>query len=210
MKPTQKQLERIGRMTAHDQEYIDLYGAVCGMDEAGRGPLAGPVCAACVRMPLEDLIYIVNDSKKLSEARRIQASAMIRERALCYGIAFATVEEIETHNILNATRLAMHRAYEAMGADAYLLCDAVEPASLGLTGKGIIKGDGLSYHIAAASILAKVERDGLMTRLAKEYPQYGFERHKGYGTGEHVAAIRTYGPIPGVHRMSFLTRILHG
>ncbi|MBE5780607.1 MAG: ribonuclease HII [Clostridiales bacterium] len=211
MKPTAKQIERIGLMTAFDGEYMERYGAICGMDEAGRGPLAGPVCAACVIMPMDDdLIYTINDSKKLSEKRRVESSGLIKEKAIAYGIAFADVEEIERINILEATRLAMQRAYAAMGKDAYLLCDAVQPNSLGLRGEGIIKGDTLSYHIAAASILAKVERDQLMASYGEKYPLYGFDQHKGYCTKAHTDAIKAYGPISGIHRMSFLTRILHG
>lgn len=193
----------------YEQEAIAKgYQAVCGVDEAGRGPLAGPVCAAAVILPPDTLIDGVNDSKKLSEKKREALFDVIKATALSYSIAYATVEEIETHNILNATMLAMRRAVEGLSVKAdYAMIDGNRMPPLTIDGECIVKGDAKSLSVACASILAKVSRDRLLYRYAQEYPQYGFDKHKGYGTKVHVEALRQYGPCP-YHRMSFLKKIL--
>ena len=185
------------------------YKFVCGVDEAGRGPLAGPVCAAAVVLPEGLEISGLNDSKKLTAKKREQLFPIIIEKALAYGIAYGTVEEIEEHNILNATYLAMNRAIEALQQSAdYALIDGNRaPKECPVPCETIVKGDSKSMSIAAASVLAKVTRDRLMEQLDAEYPQYGFAQHAGYGTKAHIEAIRTHGVSP-VHRMSFLKNIL--
>lgn len=185
------------------------YRAVCGVDEAGRGPLAGPVCAAAVILPEGEIIEGVNDSKKLSEKKRVALFDVIKERARAYSVAFASVEEIESMNILNATMLAMKRAVEGLSVAAdYAMIDGNRLPQLDIDSEYIIKGDARSMSIACASILAKVSRDRLLYEYAKEYPQYHFDKHKGYGTKVHVEALREYGPCP-YHRMSFLRKILN-
>ena len=184
------------------------YRAVCGVDEAGRGPLAGPVCAAAVILPPNTIIDGVNDSKKLSEKKREVLFDVIKETAVSYCIAYASVEEIESVNILNATMLAMKRAVEGLDVKAdYAMIDGNRMPSLDIDGETIVKGDAKSMSIACASILAKVSRDRLLYEYAKEYPQYQFDKHKGYGTAAHREALIKYGPCP-YHRMSFLTKIL--
>ncbi len=184
------------------------YSNICGVDEAGRGPLAGPVCAAAVILRPNDIIEGVNDSKKLTEKKREVLFDIIKERAVSYSIAFATVEEIEEINILNATMLAMKRAISGLKISAdYAIIDGNIVPDLNIPCESIVKGDAKSMSIAAASILAKVSRDRLLLEYARQYPQYGFEKHKGYGTKVHTQAIKEYGPCP-VHRMSFLTKIL--
>ena len=180
---------------------------LCGVDEAGRGPLAGPVCAAAVILPRGLVIEELNDSKKLSEKKRELLYDEIIEKAVSYGIAFATVEEIEEKNILEATFLAMNRAIEKLSVQpALALIDGNRDRGIAVEARCVIGGDGKCADIAAASILAKVTRDRYMLQLAQQYPQYGFEKHKGYGTAAHYAAIRTFGPSP-VHRMSFLRKM---
>ena len=177
---------------------------ICGVDEAGRGPLAGPVCAAAVMLPQGLQLDGLNDSKKLTEKKRELLFPQIRERALSFSVAFADVEEIERMNILNATFLDMNRAIEGLALRPQLaLIDGNRNRGIEIESRCIIGGDGKCASIAAASILAKVSRDHLMMKLAKEYPQYGFEKHKGYGTKAHYEALRKYGPSP-VHRLSFL------
>ncbi len=184
------------------------YKAVCGVDEAGRGPLAGPVCAAAVILPENTIIEGVNDSKKLSEKKREALFDVIKEKAVSYSVAFADVEEIESMNILNATMLAMKRAVEGLDFKAdYAMIDGNRIPDLNIPCEYIIKGDALSMSIACASILAKVSRDRLLYKYAEEYPEYGFDKHKGYGTKVHVDALKKYGPCP-YHRKSFLTKIL--
>lgn len=184
------------------------YTAICGVDEAGRGPLAGPVCAAAVILPDNTIIEGVNDSKKLSEKKREALYDVIKSTALSYCIAYATVEEIEEINILNATMLAMKRAVEGLEIKAdFAMIDGNRLPDLSIACDYIIKGDAKSMSIAAASILAKVSRDRLLYEYAKEYPQYQFDKHKGYGTKAHIEAIREYGPCP-YHRLSFLRKIL--
>ena len=180
---------------------------LCGVDEAGRGPLAGPVCAAAVILPRGAVIEGLNDSKKLSEKRREALYDEIVGRAIAFGIAFASVEEIEEKNILEATFLAMNRAIEQLSVvPALALIDGNRSKGIVLPSRCVIGGDGKCADIAAASILAKVTRDRYMLEMAEKYPQYGFERHKGYGTAAHYAAIREFGPSP-IHRMSFLRKM---
>lgn len=184
------------------------YTNICGVDEAGRGPLAGPVCAAAVILKPDDIIEGVNDSKKLSEKKREALFDIIKQRAVSYNIAWATVEEIEEMNILNATMLAMKRAVEGLDISAdYAIIDGNKIPELNISANGIVKGDAKSMSIAAASILAKVSRDRLLLEYAKKYPEYKFEKHKGYGTKVHREALLKCGPCP-IHRMSFLTKIL--
>ncbi len=184
------------------------YTAVCGVDEAGRGPLAGPVCAAAVILPENTVIEGVNDSKKLSEKIREALFDVIKEKSLSYCIAYASVEEIESMNILNATMLAMKRAVEGLELKSdYAMIDGNKIPELDIDAECVVKGDAKSMSIACASILAKVSRDRLLYKYAEEYPQYGFDKHKGYGTKVHVEALKEYGPCP-YHRMSFLGKIL--
>ncbi len=178
-----------------------------GMDEVGRGPLAGPVVAACIVMPPEPLISYVNDSKKVSEGRREKLFAELCENALCFGIGSAGPEKIDEINILQATRLAFREAYFSMKTPPeYVLVDALQGLDIPAKQESIVHGDALSYLIAAASIIAKVTRDRYMREMDALYPQYGFARNKGYGTREHIEALRTYGPCP-IHRRSFLKNI---
>lgn len=183
------------------------FSAVCGIDEAGRGPLAGPVCAAAVILPPDCDIPGLNDSKKLSEKKREVLFPVIQEKALAFGIGWATAEEIDRVNILQATFLAMARAVEALPTPAdYALVDGNRMPPLPIPGETIVKGDATSASIAAASILAKVSRDRLLRRLDEEHPEYGFAKHKGYGTKAHYEAIRKYGLLPE-HRRSFLKNL---
>lgn len=183
------------------------YKSVCGVDEAGRGPLAGPVCATAVILPEGVIIDGVNDSKKLSEKKRESLFDVIREQALSYSIAYATVDEIEEINILNATMLAMRRAIDGLDIKAdYAMIDGNKIPPLDIDAECIVKGDAKSMSIACASILAKVSRDRLLYKYAEEYPMYGFDKHKGYGTKVHREAILKYGPCP-YHRKSFLKKL---
>lgn len=184
------------------------YNMVCGVDEAGRGPLAGPVCAAAVILPANQVIDGINDSKKLSEKKRELLFDQIKKTALAYCVAWATVEEIEEINILNATMLAMKRAVEGLTPKAgFAFIDGNRLPQLSIPAQSIIKGDAKSMSVAAASILAKVSRDRKMLEYAEEFPQYQFHRHKGYGTKIHVEALKEFGPS-SIHRTSFLTKIL--
>ena len=179
---------------------------LCGVDEAGRGPLAGPVCAAAVILPRDFDISGLNDSKKMTAGRREELYDRICAGAISYGIAFASVEEIESLNILNAALLAMNRAIALLEpAPAFALIDGNTTRDIAVPAAALVGGDGSCADIAAASVLAKVTRDREMLRLAEQYPQYGFEKHKGYGTKLHYEALRSYGPSP-VHRMSFLKK----
>lgn len=180
------------------------FETVCGVDEAGRGPLAGPVCAAAVILPRGVTIEGLDDSKKLTEKRREALYGDIIAAAEAYSVAFADVEEIEELNILSATYLAMNRAIAALGVGIDLaLIDGNRNAGIEYPSRCVVKGDAKCVSIAAASVLAKVTRDRYMRALAEKYPGYGFERHKGYGTEAHYAAIRALGPCPE-HRPSFL------
>lgn len=181
-------------------------GVICGVDEAGRGPLAGPVYAAAVILPEHLEIPGLNDSKKLTDKKRRELFPIIKEQAVAYGIAFASEQEIDEMNILQATFLAMKRAIAQLGGKAdFALIDGNRETDFGMDVMTVVKGDSRSANIAAASILAKVTRDEYMEKLAEEYPQYGFEVHKGYGTKKHYDALREYGASP-VHRQSFLKK----
>lgn len=180
---------------------------LCGVDEAGRGPLAGPVCAAAVILPRGLEIPGLNDSKKLSEKKREALYDVIISSAMAYGIAFADVEEIERLNILHATFLAMNRAIAQLSVRPELaLIDGNRNSDIEVPSRCIVKGDSRCADIAAASILAKVTRDRYMIKMAEQYPQYGFEQHKGYGTKQHYTALREHGASP-IHRMSFLRKM---
>lgn len=181
---------------------------VCGVDEAGRGPLAGPVCAAAVILPENCEIEGLNDSKKLSEKKREALYDVIIEKAVDYHIAFGSLEEIEEHNILNATYFAMNRAINGLKEVDFALIDGNRvPAGIKVQCATIVKGDAKSMSIAAASILAKVTRDRLLLEYDKKYPLYEFKKHKGYGTKLHTDLIKQYGPCE-IHRLSFLKNIL--
>ena len=192
---------------AYEREaFADGVKLVCGVDEAGRGPLAGPVCAAAVILPPELVIPGLNDSKKLTDKKRRELYDVITAEAVSYGIAFASEKEIDEINILQATFLAMARAMEKLTPQPELaLIDGNRARDFGLPVRTIVKGDSLSASIAAASILAKVTRDRLMEQYDEAYPQYGFAVHKGYGTKRHYEALREFGPSP-IHRMTFLKK----
>ena len=182
------------------------FSLICGVDEAGRGPLAGPVCAAAVILPKHLQIPGLTDSKKLTDKKRRELFPLIQQQALAWGIGFASEQEIDEINILQATFLAMQRAMEQLGTRPELaLIDGNRAGDFGLPVKTVVKGDSLSANIAAASVLAKVSRDDVMVELAKQYPEYGFDIHKGYGTKAHYAALREFGPCP-IHRRSFLKK----
>lgn len=197
---------RAGELMAYDLQYRQNGLVVAGMDEVGRGPLAGNVVTACVVMPEDPVIPWIDDSKKLSESRREKVFEEIMKHALYVGVGEISPEEIDRINILEATKNAMRKAASEVPADVFLV-DAV--TKLGLKGKEIpiIKGDATSYSIAAASIVAKVIRDRQMIELDKLYPEYGFARNKGYGTKEHIDALKRIGPCP-VHRRSFITHFV--
>ena len=186
--------------------YAQGYTAICGVDEAGRGPLAGPVCAAAVILPQGELIPGLNDSKKLTDKKRRELFPIIKEQAIAYGIAFASEQEIDEINILQATFLAMQRAIDQLEGKAnFALIDGNREKDFGLPVMTVVKGDSRSANIAAASVLAKVTRDIYMEELAEKYPQYGFEIHKGYGTKAHYTALTEHGASE-VHRKSFLKK----
>lgn len=180
------------------------FSLIVGVDEVGRGPLAGPVCAAACLLPIDFKNDDINDSKQLTEKKREALFPIIKEKALAYGIAFASALEIDKYNIYEATKMAMRRAIEQIQIPYDLiLTDAMPLKGFTKPVVPIIKGDAKAENIAAASILAKVTRDHFMMELDKQYPEYGFKKHKGYGTKEHLAALEKYGPIEGVHRKSF-------
>lgn len=188
---------------AHFEKGIQL---ICGVDEAGRGPLAGPVCAAAVILPPNVEIPGLNDSKKLTDKRRRELFPVIKEQAVAYGIGLASHEEIDEINILQATYLAMERALAQLSVRPELaLIDGNRAKDFGLPVETVVKGDSRSASIAAASILAKVTRDDLMLEVAAQYPEYQFDVHKGYGTKAHYAALTAHGPCP-IHRMTFLKK----
>ncbi|MCI7135955.1 MAG: ribonuclease HII [Candidatus Limivicinus sp.] len=193
--------------TLENEIYAGGVKRLCGVDEAGRGPLAGPVCAAAVILPQNCEIQGLNDSKKLTEKKREALFDLICAAAVSYGIAFATVEEIEEYNILGATFMAMNRAVAMLDPVPELaLIDGNRNTGIQIPSRCIVGGDGKCADIAAASVLAKVTRDRYMRQMAELYPQYGFEKHKGYGTKAHYDAIRAYGPSP-IHRPSFLRKM---
>ena len=205
----EQELLRLEQMKAYEQEY-QWAGLVCGIDEAGRGPLAGPVVAGADILPADCRILYLNDSKKLSEKRREELFLEIKEKAVSWAVGIASPEEIDEINILQATYRAMRQAVGQLNpAPGVLLNDAVTIPELpeSLTQVPIIKGDAKSVSIAAASILAKVTRDHMMIEYDKIYPEYGFARHKGYGTAVHISALKEYGPCP-IHRRSFITRFV--
>lgn len=186
--------------------YTDEISVICGVDEAGRGPLAGPVCAAAVILPKNLIIPGLTDSKKISDKKRRELFPIIQEQALAYGIAFASEQEIDEFNILQATFLAMKRAINQLSIHPDLaLIDGNRETDFGLPVKTVVHGDSLSANIAAASVLAKVTRDNYMIEMADKYPQYHFEIHKGYGTKAHYQALDAYGVSP-IHRTTFLRK----
>ena len=189
-----------------DELFANGITVICGVDEAGRGPLAGPVCAAAVILPPHLEIPGLDDSKKLSDKRRRELFPIIKEQAIAYGIGLASHKEIDEINILQATFLAMKRALAQLEGKAdFALIDGNRETDFGIPVQTVVKGDSRSANIAAASVLAKVTRDDIMEAMAEEYPQYGFEIHKGYGTKAHYAALTAHGPSP-IHRMSFLKK----
>ena len=197
----------IDLLTKEETFYSDSVHILCGVDEAGRGPLAGPVCAAAVILPRGTVIEGLNDSKKLSEKKREQLFDVICDTAVNYAIAFATVEEIEELNILHAAQLAMNRAIEELDPKPDLaIIDGNQAGDIRFPHETVIKGDASCISIAAASILAKVTRDRFMLDMAQQYPMYHFEKHKGYGTKDHYSALREFGPCP-IHRPSFLKNL---
>ncbi len=192
-----------------DQYTEKGYTAIAGIDEAGRGPLAGPVVAACVIMPLDDIIEGINDSKKLSEKKREALFEQIKEKALAFSIVEMPAEVIDDINILEATKKAMIQCTTELAIKPdVVFIDAVK-LNLPYETLSIIKGDARSYNIAAASIFAKVHRDRLMREYAKIYPEYGFAKHKGYGTSEHIRALKEFGPCP-LHRALFIRNFIDG
>ena len=193
---------RLVEISATDREIWETGRAFAGIDEAGRGPLCGPVAAACVVMPKEPLLLYVDDSKKLTEKRREALYDQILETAVYARVILASPEEIDRVNILNATKNAMALAAKDAPCDLFLV-DAIDRLDVAGEVRGIVHGDALCYSIAAASILAKVTRDRLMRELDEMYPQYGFAKNKGYGTAQHIAALKEYGPCPA-HRRSFI------
>ncbi len=199
-------MSNVNMWEIEDSFYSENIQVICGVDEAGRGPLAGPVCAAAVILPEHAELPGLTDSKKLTDKKRRELFPLIQEQAIAYGIGFASEQEIDDINILQATFLAMQRALDQLTVKPDLaLIDGNREKDFGLPVKTVVKGDSLSANIAAASVLAKVSRDNLMVELAEKYPQYGFEIHKGYGTKAHYAALREYGASP-IHRMTFLKK----
>ena len=189
----------------YEKEQLSLgYKFIAGVDEVGRGPLAGPVVCAAVIMPLDDIIDGVDDSKKLSEKKREKLFDIIKDKAISYSIEFVYEDEIDEINILNATKKCMARAINNLNITPDIcLVDAVDKLDTDVMLKPIIHGDALSYNIGAASILAKVTRDRYMVEMSKIYPEYGFEKHKGYGTKQHMDTLRQIGPCK-IHRRSFI------
>jgi len=201
----EKEEQRLLKLKEIDKEFFDMgMKYVCGIDEAGRGPLAGPVVVASVILPKNSMIEGVNDSKKISESKREKLYDIILEEAISYGIGIIYQDEIDEINILQATKKGLHEAVANMEIKPnVILVDALTGIdTLGIPYKSIIKGDAKSYSIGAASIIAKVTRDRIMREWDKVYPEYGFAGHKGYGTAKHIEAIKKYGLTP-IHRRSF-------
>ena len=199
-------MSQIDMWEIENRYYAQGYKLICGVDEAGRGPLAGPVCAAAVILPPNIEIPGLDDSKKLSDKKRRDLFPIIQDQALSYGIAFATEDEIDEFNILQATFLAMERAIMGLSVKPdFALIDGNRAKDFGVPLETVVHGDSKSASIAAASILAKVTRDDLMLQLARTYPEYGFDIHKGYGTKAHYAALQEHGAC-AIHRMSFLKK----
>lgn len=216
----EKELERLKEIKKiEDDLYLKGVKSIAGIDEAGRGPLAGPVVVACVVMPQDSMIEGVNDSKKVSEKKREKLYEQIIEESIAYGVGIISQEEIDRINILNATKEGLTMAIKEMEKDLkekqrgfekteIILVDALTKIDTdGISYRSIIKGDAKSYSIAAASIIAKVTRDRIMRQWSEVYPMYGFEKHKGYGTAAHISAIKEYGLCP-LHRRSFVKNIV--
>ena len=198
------ELARLQVMSAYERHYGEQVDFICGVDEAGRGPLAGPVAAGAVILPRDCRILYLNDSKKLSEKRREEMFCEIQEKALAWGVGIVEEKRIDEINILQATYEAMRAAIGQLDpAPDLLLNDAVTIPEMDIPQVPIVKGDAKSVSIAAASILAKVTRDHIMLEYDAQYPEYGFAAHKGYGTAAHIEAIKTYGPSP-IHRKTFI------
>ncbi len=203
----EKELLRLEVMKEYERQYEEC-ALICGVDEAGRGPLAGPVVAGAAILPKDQVILYLNDSKKLSEKRREELFLEVREKAVAWSVGIVSPERIDEINILQATYEAMREAVKGLGVvPDVLLNDAVTLPGIEIPQVPIIKGDAKSVSIAAASVLAKVTRDHMMVEYDQLYPEYGFAKHKGYGTAAHTAAIREFGPTP-IHRMTFLKNIL--
>lgn len=204
----EKELLRLDSLSIYEKKYFaEGYTHIGGMDEAGRGPLAGPVAAAAVILPHDCKIPYINDSKKLSEKKRNELEIIIKEQAVAYSVAMVDNQTIDKINILQATYEAMRQAVAALSVQPdFLLVDFAQPTGITIPLLPIVKGDSKSISIAAASILAKVARDKLMLVYDEIYPEYGFAQHKGYGTAIHMAAIQEHGPTP-IHRSSFLTGV---
>lgn len=208
LKKLDMERERLKKMTVFEEKYREQYTVICGIDEAGRGPLAGPVVAGACILPKDEEILYLNDSKKLSPAKREDLYEEITRKAIAWSVGIASPERIDQINILQATYEAMRNAVDGLKISPdILLVDAVTIPNVQTKQVGIIKGDAKSISIAAASILAKVTRDRMMDQYDTVYPEYGFVKHKGYGTAEHIAALRTYGPCP-IHRESFIKNFI--
>lgn len=210
MKLTEKAIERTNKLVAYDREIAKEYKRFCGIDEAGRGPLAGPVVVASCIMPLEEdkIIQGVYDSKKLTEKQRLELFEKIKQTATAYSIQEVDENTIDEINILNATKLGMKKAIENLSQPSELaLVDAVKNIDSQIDQIAIIKGDATSYSIACASILAKVHRDNLIEELSTNYPEYNFAKNKGYGTAEHIKALKENGPCK-IHRKSFIKKLI--
>ena len=210
MKITEKTKLATQKLVEYDRQIFDKFGCFCGVDEAGRGPLAGPVVVASVIMPLDEekIIYGINDSKKITEKNREELFEKVKATALYYSIQEVDEKTIDEVNILEATKIGMKKAIETLEKTPNLaLIDAVKNLDCKVEQMPIIKGDATSYSIASASILAKVYRDHLMLELDKEYPEYHFAKHKGYGTAEHISALKIYGASK-IHRKSFIKNFI--
>lgn len=200
----EKERQRLEQLKVFERKYSTQYSMICGVDEAGRGPLAGPVVAgACILPPEEEILYL-NDSKKLSAKKREELYEQITQKAIAWGVGIVSAERIDEINILQATYEAMQKAIAALGKmPDCLLVDAVHIPKVTMKQVGIIKGDAKSVSIAAASILAKVTRDRIMEQYDEAYPQYGFRNNKGYGAAQHIEALKNCGPCP-IHRKTFI------
>ena len=207
----EKEEERLKHMLQiEDELYSNGYKLICGVDEAGRGPLCGPVVAAAVILKEDDMIEGVNDSKKLSEKKREEVYGKIMDKAIAIGVGVKDVDVIEEVNILNATKLAMKEAIDNLKVrPEFVLIDGNQMIDIDINAKTVVHGDAISESIAAASIIAKVTRDRMLIEWDKKYPEYGFAKHKGYGTKAHIEAIQKYGLTP-LHRPSFCTKFLKG
>ena len=203
----EKELARLEAMKEYEYAY-QARASICGIDEAGRGPLAGPVVAGACILPMQTDIFYLNDSKKLNKKKREQLFREIQEKSLAFGVGIVSPERIDEINILQATYEAMRQAVKQMELmPDLLLVDAVTIPDINVEQVGIIKGDEKSVSIAAASILAKVTRDRLMVQYDQAYPEYGFASHKGYGSAAHIAALKKYGPCP-IHRRTFIKNFI--